>query len=123
LGDPHWTPLEVLLPQLPDETPAARRTRAAIMGDNIRAGHPWAGIRFDAGLLHRPMATADAMVESLMRHYADLRLAALPEQAGEIERWRREIARLVVKGESGIEHFAKATGNSVRTVQRRLKDA
>jgi AraC-like DNA-binding protein len=122
LGDPRWTPREVLLPQLADETPAQRRTRAEIMGDNIRVGHPWAGLRFDAGLLERPMATADAMIESLMRHYGDLRLAALPEQSGEIEQLRREIARLLVKGENGIEHVAKATGTSVRTLQRRLKD-
>jgi AraC-like DNA-binding protein len=123
LGDPRWTPQEVLLPQLADETPAERRTRAEIMGDNIRVGHPWAGIRFDAGLLKRPMATADAMIESLMRHYGDLRLAALPEQRGEIDQLRREIARVLVKGEGGIEHLAKATGTSVRTLQRRLKDA
>ena len=123
LGDPRWTPQEVLLPQLADEAPAERRTRAEIMGDNIRVGHPWAGIRFDAGLLKRPMATADAMVEALMRHYGDLRLAALPEQRGEIEQLRREIARVLVKGEGGIEHLAKATGTSVRTLQRRLKDA
>ena len=63
LGDPAWTPLEVLMPKLADETPAQRRIRAEIMGDNIRIGHPWAGIRFDAGLLKRPMATADAMIE------------------------------------------------------------
>ena len=69
------------------------------------------------------MATADAMIESLMRHYGDLRLAAIPEQHGEIEQLRREIARVLVKGESGIEHLAKATGTSVRTLQRRLKDA
>lgn len=123
LGDPRWTPQEVLLPQLADETPAERRSRAEIMGDNIRVGNPWAGIRFEAGLLKRPMATADAMIESLMRHYGDLRLAAMPEQRGEIEQLRREIARALVTGESGIEHFAKATGTSVRTLQRRLKDA
>lgn len=122
LGDPRWTPQEVLLPQLADETPAERRTRAEIMGDNIRVGHPWAGIRFDAGLLKRSMMTADAMIENLMRHYGDLRLAALPEQRGEIEQLRREIARLLVKGESGIEHLANGTGTSVRTLQRRLKD-
>ena len=122
LDDPCWTPQEVLLPQLADETPAERRTRAEVMGD-IRVGHPWPGIRFDAGLLKRPMITADAMIESLMRHYGDLRLAALPEQRGEIEQLRREIARVVVKGEGGIEHLAKATGTSVRTLQRRLKDA
>ena len=80
LGEPSWTPQEVLLPQLADETPVERRTRAEIMGDNIRGGHPWAGIRFDAGLLQRPMTTADGMIESLMRHYGDLRLAALPER-------------------------------------------
>src|SRR5262245_22304941 len=45
------------------------------MGDNIRVAHPRAGIRFDASLLKRPMATADAMIESLMRHYGDLRMA------------------------------------------------
>jgi AraC-like DNA-binding protein len=123
LGDPRWTPQEVLLPQLADETPAERRARAEIMGDNIRVGHPWAGIRFDAGLLKRSMTTADAMIESLMRHYGDLRLAALPEQRGEIEQLRREIARLLVRGKSGIEHLAHATGTSVRTLQRRLKDA
>jgi len=123
LGDPDWTPQEVLLPQLTEETPAQRRTRAEIMGGNIRPGHPWAGIRFDAGLLQRPMATADAMIGSLMRHYGDLRLAALPEQRSEMEQLRREIARMLVKGEAAIEQLAKATGSSVRTLQRRLKDA
>lgn len=123
LGDPRWTPQEVLLPQLAAETPAERRIRAAIMGDNIRVGHPWAGIRFDAGLLQRPMATADAMLEGLMRHYGDLRLAALPERRGEIEPLRREVARLLVGGEGGIAPLARATGTSVRTLQRRLKDA
>ena len=111
LGDPRWTPQEVLLPQLADETPAERRTRAEIMGDNIRVGHPWAGIRFDAGLLKRPMATADAMIESLMRHYGDLRLAALPEQRGEIEQLRREIARVLVKGEGGIDNRPRGVAN------------
>jgi AraC-like DNA-binding protein len=123
LGDPRWTPQEVLVPQLADESLAQRRTRAEIMGENIRVGHPWAGIRFDAGLLEQPMVTADAMIESLMRHYGDLRLAALPEQRGEIEQLRREIARMLVKGDGGVEHLAKATGTSVRTLQRRLKGA
>ena len=123
LGEPRWTPQEVLLPQLADETSAQRRTRTEIMGDNIRVGHPWAGIRFDADLLKRPMATADAMIESLMRHYGDLRLAALPEHGSEIEPLRREIARLLVRGETSIEHLAKATAASVRTLQRRLRDA
>jgi AraC-like DNA-binding protein len=123
LGDPNWTPQEVLLPQLAEETPAERRTRAQIMGGNIRGGHPWAGILFDAGLLERPMATADTMIGTLMRHYGDLRLAALPQQGGEIEQLRREVARLLVKGGDSIEHLAKATGISVRTLQRRLKDA
>jgi len=123
LGEPRWTPQEVLLPQLADETPAERRARAEIMGDTIRVGHPWAGIRFDAGLLERPMATADAMIEGLMRHYGDLRLAALPEQRGDIDQLRREIARLLVKGESSVEGLANAVGASVRTLQRRLKQA
>ena len=39
-GDPRWIPHEVLLPQLADETPAQRRTRAESMGDNIRVGCP-----------------------------------------------------------------------------------
>jgi len=123
LGDPRWTPHEVLLPQLADETPAQRRIRAEIMGDNIRLGHSWGGIRFDAGLLERPMATADPMIESLMRHYGDLRLAAAPQRRGEIEQLRHEIARVLAKGEVGIEHLAKATGTSVRTLQRRLRDS
>ena len=63
------------------------------------------------------------MIESLMRHYRDLRLTALPEQRREIEQLRREIARVLVKGGGGIEHLAKATGTSARTLQRRLKDA
>jgi AraC-like DNA-binding protein len=122
LGDPSWTPEEVLLPQLADETAADRRLRSAVMGDNIRVGHPWAGVRFDADLLKLPMVTADAMIESLMRHYGDLRLAALPDRAGETEQLRREIARMLVKGEGGVEHLARATGTTVRTLQRRLND-
>src|ERR1700743_1004825 len=55
LGDPGWTPDEVRLPQLAEESPAQRRVRSQIMGDNIRVGHPWAGIRFDARLLSHPM--------------------------------------------------------------------
>src|SRR5262249_23096788 len=85
LDDPRWTPQEALLPQLADETPAERRTRAEIMGDNIRAGHPWAGIRFDASLLQRPMTTADAMLQSLMPHYRDLPLAPFPEHPTAID--------------------------------------
>src|ERR1700742_1966825 len=34
LGDPHWTPQEAVMPQLADETPGQRRTRAEIMGNN-----------------------------------------------------------------------------------------
>ena len=123
LGEPRWTPQEVLLPELADETPAQRRTRAEIMGDNIRVGHSWAGIRFDAALLERPMTTADPMSERLMRHYGDLRLAAAPQRRSEIEQLRGEIARVLAKGEIGIEHLARTTGTSVRTLQRRLKDA
>src|SRR5262245_28798933 len=41
LGEPRWVPQEVLLPQLADETPVERHTRAEIMGDTIRVGHPW----------------------------------------------------------------------------------
>lgn len=123
IADPRWVPHEVLLPNLPDETPVERRTRADIMGNSIRIGHPWAGIRFDASLLKRPMVTADTVIGSLMRHYGDLRLAALPDQRGRIEQLRREIASVLVKGESGIEHIAEATGVSVRTLQRRLKEA
>ena len=54
LADPHWTPMEVVLPQLPTETSEQRRTRSRLMGDNISLGHPWAGIRFDARLLDAP---------------------------------------------------------------------
>ena len=123
LADPRWVPHEVLLPNLPDETPAERRARADIMGNRIRIGHPWAGIRFDANLLKRPMVTADVMIGTLMSHYGDLRLAALPSQRGRIEQLRREIASVLVKGESSIEQIAEATGVSVRTLQRRLKEA
>jgi AraC-like DNA-binding protein len=123
LADPQWKPQEVALPQLAEETPAERRIRTVIMGETIRPGHPWAGIRFDAGLLQRPMATADGMIESLMRHYGDLRLAALPDQHSAIEPLRREIARLLTGGKTGIEQLADATGTTVRTLQRRLKDA
>ena len=122
LGDPNWIPQEVSLPQLADETPAERRTRSEIMGDNISVGHSCAGIRFEAGLLERRMVTADAMIENLMRHYGDLRLAALPDQNSEIGKMRREIARALVKGAGGIEYVARVNATSVRTLQRRLKD-
>ena len=57
-----------------------------------------------------------------MRHYGDLRLAALPQQSNELEQLRFGIARQLVKGESGIEHLAREMATSVRTLQRRLKE-
>jgi AraC-like DNA-binding protein len=123
LNEPRWTPKEVVLPQLPNETPDERRIRAEVMGNHIRSGHPWAGIRFDAELLQRRMSTADAMMANLMRHYGDLRLAGLPKRQGAMEPLRREIARLLVRGEGSIVQIARATKTSVRTLQRRLKDA
>jgi len=47
----------------------------------------------------------------------------LPEPGDGIEPLRREIACALVKGDTGIELLAKTTGTSVRTLQRRLKDA
>ncbi len=120
LGDPDWSPAEVLLPQLPAEDAAARRERAGLLRAKVRGGHPWAGIRFDAAVLERPMRTADAMVERLMGHYGDLQLAGLETQRDELERLRRNIAQLVVEGDSSVERLAQSLGWSVRTLQRRL---
>ena len=123
LGRPDWSPSEALFPHLPDETTEARRSRSAIIGGRISSGHSWAGIRFDAALLAVPLATADGMLERLMRHYGDLRLAALADGAGDVEPLRREVARLLVKGESSLARLAEAAGMSSRTLQRRLGSA
>jgi AraC-like DNA-binding protein len=122
LGEPEWAPEEVLLPQLPDESAAARRERASLLRANVRGGHAWAGIRFDAAVLDRPMKTADAVIERLMQHYGDLRLASLQTQGDELDRLRRSIAQLVVEGDSSVERLAESVGWSVRTLQRRLSD-
>lgn len=123
LDDPAWTPLEACFPETRAEDTEARRARASVVGAEIRLGHPWAGIRFDATVLSRPMATADAMVNRLMRHYGDLRLSGMPEQHGEIEQLRREVARLLVRGRSSVDELARGMGMSSRTLQRRLNDA
>jgi AraC-like DNA-binding protein len=120
LGEPDWAPAEVLLPQLPPESAAARRERAGLLRAKVRGGHAWAGIRFDAAVLERPMKTADAMIERLMRHYGDLQLSGLETQRDELDRLRRSIAQLVVEGDSGVERLAQDFGWSVRTLQRRL---
>jgi len=120
LGEPDWAPAEVLLPQLAEESAAARRERIGLLRAKVAGGHPWAGIRFDAAVLERPMKTADATIERLMRHYGDLQLAGLGAQRDELARLRRSIAQLVVEGESGVERLAESLGWSVRTLQRRL---
>jgi len=120
LGEPDWAPSEVLLPQLPAESPAERRERLGLLRAKVRGGHAWAGIRFDAAVLDRPMKTADAMLERLMQHYGDLRLAGLETERDELDRLRRSIAQLVVEGDSSVEHLAQSLGWSVRTLQRRL---
>jgi AraC-like DNA-binding protein len=120
LGEPDWAPVEVLLPQLPAESEAVRRERASLLRAKFRGGHAWAGIRFDAAELERPMKTADAMIERLMRHYGDLQLADLESQRDELERLRRSIAQLIVEGDSSVQALAQSLGWSVRTLQRRL---
>ncbi len=76
--------------KLAEETPAERRVRAEIRADNVHVGHPRAGVRFDAGLLKRPMATADAMIESLVRQ-AQKRLRSRP-LADRLNDWARQAA-------------------------------
>jgi AraC-like DNA-binding protein len=120
LGEPDWAPAEVLLPQLPDESAAARRERASLVRAKVRGGHAWAGIRFDAAVLDRPMKTADAIVERLMRHFGNLQLARVQTQGDELDRLRRSVAQLVVEGDSSVERLAESVGSSVRTLQRRL---
>lgn len=120
LGDAAWGPTEALFPHLSPETPSQRRARSRLLGADIRVGHPWAGIRFDAAVLERPMTTADGMVERIMRHYGDLRLSGLEQDRNEVAVLRRIVAELVVEGESSVERLARRIGCSVRTLQRRL---
>src|SRR6516165_9761616 len=120
LGEPDWAPAEVVLPQLADESAVARRERMGLLRAKVRSGHAWAGIRFDAAVLERPMKTANATLERLMRHYGDLQLAGLDTQGDELARLRRHIAQLVVEGDNSVERLAQSLGWSVRTLQRRL---
>jgi AraC-like DNA-binding protein len=120
LGEPDWAPAEVVLPQLAAESADARRERMGLLRAKVRSGHAWAGMRFDAAVLERPMKTADAMIERLMRHYGDLQLAGLEIQRDEITRVRRSIAQLIVEGDSSVERLAQSLGWSVRTLQRRF---
>jgi len=120
LGEPDWAPAEVLLPQLAEESAPERRERMSLLRSNVRSGHAWAGIRFDAAVLERPMKTADATIERLMRHYGDLQLKGLETQRDELASLRRGIAQLVVEGDSSVERLAQSLGWSVRTLQRRL---
>ena len=119
LAEPDWAPAEVLLPDAAEST-AARRERMALLRAKVREGHAWAGIRFDAAVLERPMKTADAMIGRLMRHYGDLQLVGLRTQHDELEGLRRSVAQLIVQGDSNVERLAENLGWSVRTLQRRL---
>lgn len=119
LGEPDWAPAEVLLP-LAAESAATRRERMRLLRARVRDGHVWAGIRFDAAVLDRPMKTADATIERLMRHYGDLQLVGLRSQHDELEGLRRGIAQLIVEGDSSVERLAQNLGWSARTLQRRL---
>lgn len=120
LGEPDWAPAEIVLPQLPAESAAAARERMGLLRAKVRSGHAWAGIRFDAAVLDRPMKTADATLERLMRHYGDLQLTGLQARGDEVARLRRSIAQLVIEGDSSVERLARSLGWSVRTLQRRL---
>ena len=66
------------------------------------------------------MQTADATMNRLMMHYGDLRLSSLASGTDELEPLRRETARLLIQGKQGIDHLAKSSSVSVRTLQRRL---
>jgi len=122
LGNARWTPEEVQLPALPDESAQVRRERGRLIGTRVTDGHPWMGLRLDAEILARPMATADAAIGQLMAHYGDLQLSAIPQDPGGLDTLRRELARLLVMGRANVEALARSCGLSVRTLQRRLND-
>ena len=120
LRDPDWGPVEALFPHLAPESRAERRERVRLLRTTIRVGHPWAGIRIEASVLERPMKTTNGMIARLMRHYGELRLSGLEHARDEVAVLRRNIAQLVVQGESSVESLARRIGWSVRTLQRRL---
>ena len=123
LGDALWTPDEVQLPSLPEESAEVRRERGRLIGTRVTDGHPWMGLRLDAEILAKPMATADAAIGQLMAHYGDLQLSARPKASDDLDPLRRELARLLVMGRANVESLARSCGLSVRTLQRRLSES
>ena len=79
-------------------------------------------VAFDASIIALELPRSDARLSGYLARRADELLQRLPEQAGYAGRARREIGKLLAKGEPRLAVVAQAMAVSDRTLHRRLAD-
>ncbi len=83
---------------------------------------PYSGLVFDAAYLQLPVVTANPELSQLFEKYAEEYLQKLKEPKTVRERVQREIAKLLVGEEPGINTIARNLAVSVRSLQSKLKE-
>ena len=89
----------------------------------VRFACPAPILRVDYELLERPLRKTDAALEKLLEQHVKALLEQLPQQDEIVMQMRRALARSLRDGDPSIESVSERLCCSVRTLQRRLKDA
>jgi AraC-like DNA-binding protein len=107
--------------QHPRPERCAEHTR--FFGCEVLFGEETSEVVLDSALLTLPVKSADATLGILIDRYAEEMLGRLPAAGDIVERVRKVITEVLRDGEPSIESLAPRLGLSVRSLQRRLREA
>jgi len=94
-----------------------------LFGCEVLFGEEASEVVLDSAELDVPVKSADATLGILLDRYADEMLRRLPAAEGIVDQVRQVVTEVLRDGEPSIEHLAPRLGVSVRSLQRRLREA
>lgn len=90
--------------------------------DRLHFNAPITGFGFPARYLDMPLRSRDPRLHDVLRRYAEVTLAALPQAESVTEQVRRFVLEQLASGNFSLDHAARRLRMSSRTLGRRLSD-
>jgi len=115
-------PLKPILIRFQHPEPAYGEQLREFLGCALEFHAASTNIVFPARVLTLPIVGADQDLFGLLKGYAELLVAKLPEQSGLINRVRHILANSLRSGQASVAQTSKTLHMSSRTLQRRLKE-
>jgi AraC-like DNA-binding protein len=90
--------------------------------ERLHFNAPITGFGFPARYLDMPLRSRDPRLHDVLRRYAEVTLASLPQAESVTQKVRRFVVEQLASGNFSLEHAARRLHVSARTLGRRLAD-